>query len=402
MKFNRLAFAVYVTMSCGVLLPLVPQANPSDLMDEFHAQKDELMASLKQGEISVEEFQEQIMELGSNIENRLMNKDVEENDGVVINIEENVVVGEKEMEVNDENNNEGAVIDIEENIVIGDIDLDNVELDEGEVIEVNENIVIENDNLNDLINEGLENEEVIIDDNIIIDIDDLVIVEDGDAIIDENIVIDNDDLNIEDNAGNNARALFLSASGLDTLDVDVENGTLEINGEDVGQITFNILNINFVGLDPNVSEDEAIDNFLDISLEAIDNVAVLRAKELPDAPFDNVLIDVLITTPSDLNLIVRDDGGATDITNMNGEMSVEDEGGSIDIIDSQGELTIVDEGASVNIENFIGNMTISDEGGSININDSQGDFTLLEDGGGSVRVDGERIREEPPFTITIE
>lgn len=182
------------------------------------------------------------------------------------------------------------------------------------------------------------------------------------------------------------RDLNLSASGIDTVDIDAGSGSLEItgvSGADEIAVTATILV-------PDRDDDKArriIESDLVLTLEKQGDTAVLKAY-FNQASWhfgDSPSVQLVVRMPDSLNLSVDDGSGSMSVADISGAIDVKDGSGSITMTNVGGEVQIIDGSGSISVAGVGGDISIDDGSGSIRIREVAGSV-VIDDGSGSIDV----------------
>jgi len=184
------------------------------------------------------------------------------------------------------------------------------------------------------------------------------------------------------------RDLILSASGIDTVDIDAGSGSLEIfgvSGADAIAVTATILV-------PDRDADKArkiIESDLVLTLEKQGDAAVLKAYFDQESRHfgDNPSVQLIVRMPDNLNLAVDDGSGSMSVADISGAIEVEDGSGSITMTNVGGEVQIIDGSGSIAVDGVGGDISIDDGSGSIRVREVAGSV-VIDDGSGSINVSG--------------
>ena len=206
-------------------------------------------------------------------------------------------------------------------------------------------------------------------------------------------------------------ALALADDAIIQLNIDVGAGDLTITGKQ-GQSDIAVI--------AKVYGEELNEDDYVISLEKDGDKAVLIA-QFNDNTYNNERIDIEVTMPPSLALLVDDRSG--DITiesvsngltlndrsgdielnniagliriedrsgdiegkNLRGDVLINDRSGEIQLKDVVGNVNIDDSSGDIRAKNISGIVTVADSSGDININGA-GDFRLKNDGSGDVNL----------------
>jgi hypothetical protein len=120
--------------------------------------------------------------------------------------------------------------------------------------------------------------------------------------------------------------------------------------------------------------------------------------------FFSARLDMSITLPAGLPVVIDDDSGAMRVTNT-GALTIDDDSGSIDVRNVRGNLTIHDDSGSIDIDNVTGNVLIEDDSGEITVRNVTGNIEIEDDSGAITvaRVQGSlRVREDDSGSIVVQ
>jgi len=120
--------------------------------------------------------------------------------------------------------------------------------------------------------------------------------------------------------------------------------------------------------------------------------------------FFSARLDMSITLPAGLPVVIDDDSGAMRVSNT-GALTIDDDSGSIDVRNVRGALTIHDDSGSIDIDNVTGNVLIEDDSGEITIRNVHGNVEIEDDSGAIsvARVEGSlRVREDDSGSIVVQ
>ncbi|WP_299495871.1 DUF4097 family beta strand repeat-containing protein [uncultured Shewanella sp.] len=166
----------------------------------------------------------------------------------------------------------------------------------------------------------------------------------------------------------------INAQDLNSLTANVGAGQLTIHGIKEQKNIIVTANIYYHDSIPTI-----------FTLEHHDKNAILKANfeersHIQPTPY----IDLTISIPSHLPLIINDGSGAINITNMEANIQLTDGSGHINILGGH-HLTINDGSGSIDIKNNLGNIMITDGSGTMTINHSAGDL-IIDDGSGDINL----------------
>ena len=208
--------------------------------------------------------------------------------------------------------------------------------------------------------------------------------------------------------------LSINAGDIKIFDVDVGSGSLIIRGENVSDIIVEatIQSKEYSSLD---DLQDAFNKKVVFTLDRSGSKATLKAlnkNKIFNINNPNIQVNLNITVPKNLDLVVDDGSGSMKIANINGDLDIDDGSGSMQIKNIVGDIVlddgsgsleikniegnvVVDDGSgSVNMKNISGNVTIDDGSGSINVEELAGEFKLIDGGSGSVKVNGKKWIEK--------
>ncbi len=182
------------------------------------------------------------------------------------------------------------------------------------------------------------------------------------------------------------RDLNLSASGIDTVDIDAGSGSLEITGVSGADEIAVMATI----LVPDRDNDQArriIESELVLTLEKQGDTAVLKAYFNQDSRHfgHSPSVQLIVRMPDSLNLSVHDGSGSMSVADISGAIDVEDGSGSITMTNVGGEVQIIDGSGSISVAGVGGDISIDDGSGSIRVREVAGSV-VIDDGSGSINV----------------
>ena len=181
------------------------------------------------------------------------------------------------------------------------------------------------------------------------------------------------------------RELTLPTRGIDTVDIDVGAGSLEVVGiEGADQIS---VLARIVIDDDEEDARRRIESDMTLTLEQDSDIARLVAA-FDSGVFgwvDSPRINLVVEVPSTMHLRIDDGSGSVEISNVRGDIRVDDGSGSLAMTDVGGEIVIDDGSGSITVRSAGGNVSISDGSGSITVRGAAGSVTV-DDGSGSIDV----------------
>jgi len=196
--------------------------------------------------------------------------------------------------------------------------------------------------------------------------------------------------------------------------VDSGSGTLIIQGSHVNNILVKAT-IRSDKYSELIDLQQAFENKMTLSLEPTGSNVTLKAMnkaKLFNFKSPNIHIDLEMTVPHEINILVDDGSGNITISDISGEVKVDDGSGSllmnnivgnvfIDdgsgsqvLVNIDGDIEIDDGSGSVEIKGVTGNVKIDDGSGSIKIEDLAGKFKLVDGGSGSIYVNGKKWNDK--------
>ena len=165
--------------------------------------------------------------------------------------------------------------------------------------------------------------------------------------------------------------LQVTASG--RFFIDAGAGSLTVNGSSTAQA---------IRVGTEIYQVEPHDDYT-LTLEADeDGVARLVAKT---EGFNNDYIDLTISVPESLQLIINDSSGSITVRDLANDLNIDDGSGSITISRIGGAVTMNDGSGSIRADRIAGSLDIEDGSGSITANDI-GAAVAINDGSGSITV----------------
>ena len=94
-----------------------------------------------------------------------------------------------------------------------------------------------------------------------------------------------------------------------------------------------------------------------------------------------IYIDLEVTLPKSLGLVVHDGAGSINIAGMENGVTIDDGSGSIRVEDSRGEIVIDDGSGDLELASVSGEMLIDDNSGSLEINSINGSVSIHDNSG---------------------
>lgn len=130
--------------------------------------------------------------------------------------------------------------------------------------------------------------------------------------------------------------------------------------------------------------------------------------EIPDRTvifgFFNARIDLAVTIPAGLPVVIEDDSGWIKVANT-GPLTIDDDSGAIEVRNVNGALTIHDDSGAIDIDTVNGNVSVEDDSGELTIKNVTGSVEIEDDSGAITvaNVSGMlRIRNDDSGSITVQ
>lgn len=172
----------------------------------------------------------------------------------------------------------------------------------------------------------------------------------------------------------------LDAAGLASLNIDARAGELGVKGNSPATVTVHAIlctdrerNLELMNVDVSRSGSEG-------RVAAIIPESVREGWD-PDYAF----IDLEVTVPRDLHLVVRDSSGDMTLRDV-AVTSIEDSSGRIDIRGSHADLALSDSSGEIDIEDMHGNLTLTDSSGDIVLREITGIVRIERDSSGDIDI----------------
>jgi DUF4097 and DUF4098 domain-containing protein YvlB len=169
--------------------------------------------------------------------------------------------------------------------------------------------------------------------------------------------------------------LALADDAIVQLKVDVGAGDLRITGKE-GQSEIKVI--------AKVFGEELSDDDYILSLEKQDDTAVLIAQFKNDS-YNNARIDLEITMPPSLALLVDDRSGHIIIESLKNGVVINDRSGDIELSHITGLVKIEDRSGDLLAKDLQGDVFINDRSGEIQLKDVAGDVNI-DDSSGDIRA----------------
>ena len=189
------------------------------------------------------------------------------------------------------------------------------------------------------------------------------------------------------------RDLELSANGIKELEIEAGAGFLKIRGvEGLKKIEVEA-EIVVKGIRKK-DIDEFLEDNLELSLEREGKRVVListfhhsRRSRSFFGRRKSALINIIVRIPYEMNLVIEDGSGYTEIENLKGNINIHDGSGSLTIEKIIGDVDVNDGSGRLEIRDIEGDVEIDDNSGSILVRDILGSV-YVEDGSGSITING--------------
>lgn len=130
--------------------------------------------------------------------------------------------------------------------------------------------------------------------------------------------------------------------------------------------------------------------------------------EIPDKTvifgFFSARLDVAITLPAGLPVVIDDDSGWMKVSNT-GTTTIDDDSGAIEVVNIRGDLTIHDDSGAIEINGVSGNVLVEDDSGELTIKNVGGNVEIEDDSGAitvAVVQGSLRIREDDSGSILVQ
>ncbi len=182
------------------------------------------------------------------------------------------------------------------------------------------------------------------------------------------------------------KKLSLSAKGISVMDIDCGAGFLKVYGrEGLKEIEVKAEIVVKGG-----SVKSVIKKYIKLSLKKRGRSAVLVSQvdwNGASSLFKSAVINLTVTVPKNMDLIVDDGSGSLEIKDITGDLKVDDGSGSMKIEKISGDVDIDDGSGKLEARDIQGYISIKDGSGSIYVRDIGGNVTV-RDGSGSINIDG--------------
>ena len=169
--------------------------------------------------------------------------------------------------------------------------------------------------------------------------------------------------------------LALADDSIVQLNIDAGAGDLEITG---------IEGLSKISVAAKVFGEKLSDDDYVLTLEKENGKAVLIA-QFNDNTYNSEKIDLEVTMPSSLALLVDDRSGDISIESVSNGLTLNDRSGDIDLRNIAGLVKIEDRSGDVAGEDLRGDVIINDRSGDIHLKDVVGDVNI-DDSSGDIRA----------------
>lgn len=188
------------------------------------------------------------------------------------------------------------------------------------------------------------------------------------------------------------RNLNISAVDISRLKIDCGAGYLKIIGKENTDQIYVTAKIEA----RNIAQDRIqtiLEKYLELSLKKKGRMAEListvdKSKSLFSLilhPTQNIIIDLKVEIPREMDVVVDDGSGYIEVRHVNGEIRVDDGSGYIDISDSKGNIEIDDGSGDITIQEIDGKIELDDGSGDISIKKSKSKIRV-DDGSGDIYI----------------
>jgi len=192
--------------------------------------------------------------------------------------------------------------------------------------------------------------------------------------------------------------LQIDATTLSAFDIEAGAGSLVISGSD---------HATQISVTADIYTDKRNTDNYQLELSDSGKTAFLVSKIKSSSGFwqgDSPHIDLKITVPSHMKLIVDDGSGAMSISNINGAVYVKDGSGELTVKGIKSDVMINDGSGSLYVSDVIGNVTIVDGSGSMELSEIDGNVDI-DDGSGSIYakgISGSALFEDGSGDLTVK
>ena len=191
--------------------------------------------------------------------------------------------------------------------------------------------------------------------------------------------------------------LTIDAATLTAFDVEAGAGSLVISGSD------NATDITVVA---DIYTDKRNRDNYQLELTDSGKTAFLVSKIKSSSGFwqgDSPHIDLKVTVPSHMMLMLEDGSGAASISNIHGAVDIKDGSGELTIKGIKSDVTVNDGSGGLYVSEVIGNVAIVDGSGGIELSEIDGNVDI-DDGSGSIyakEISGSAMFEDGSGDLTV-
>ena len=171
------------------------------------------------------------------------------------------------------------------------------------------------------------------------------------------------------------KTMQLDAQGVVSLRADTGAGKLHIRGEK---------GIETITVEADITGKAPENQAYQLTLEQDGDVARLVSRT-DSGQQDVTHIDIRVTVPADLALVVKDGSGDTWIRSIENSVSVDDGSGDLSIIEITGDVDVTDGSGQTEIITVTGNIDLTDGSGDVEVNTVTGQVSI-GDGSGDIEV----------------
>ncbi len=167
----------------------------------------------------------------------------------------------------------------------------------------------------------------------------------------------------------------LTGGGPFTIDVDVFNGSVEVNGE----------NTTVIEVSATIKRADKVD----YSVEQFGSSVQVSASRLGSATLNSPSVNVVINAPSEATLIIRTSNGAVELNEFTAGAVVRTSNGRITVNGLSGDLEAETSNGSIEVSGFAGSAELETSNGSVRLTGTlvAGSDNGISTSNGSVTVD---------------
>lgn len=184
------------------------------------------------------------------------------------------------------------------------------------------------------------------------------------------------------------KQLTLPAEELRELDIVANEGELTIIGSPTADAITVVALVTVKGAIGDAEFAEFLDTWMDLDLYRHGRSGELISKISAGSLISyQPRIDLQITMPPRLNLVIKDTGGTIEVSNIDGSIRIKDGSGKIVLNGVSGDIEIDDGAGSLDVTDSVGDIEIHDQTGWVRLNAVDGSV-FLDKQSGKVRIDG--------------